>query len=185
MASQITSLTIVFSTVYSGADQIKHQSSVSLAFVRGIHRWPVNSPHKEPVTRKMFPFDDVIMKTAISWLPGYENTVRFKQYDEIHIDWKLENISIHVDVMILKRFPHNWPFVNRKHLPVTGGFASQRASVCGALVFYFLLGKTNLWTNNRFYQWFETPSIFMTTIISARGNMPHDTRGAAFARKIS
>ena len=42
------------STVYSGADQRKHQSSASLAFVRGIHRWPVNSPHKGPVTRKYF-----------------------------------------------------------------------------------------------------------------------------------
>ena len=62
MASQITSLTIVYSTVYSGTDQRKHQSSTSLAFVRGIHRWPLNSPHKWPVTRKMFPFDDVIMK---------------------------------------------------------------------------------------------------------------------------
>ena len=61
MASQITSLTIVYSTVYSGADQRKHQSSASLAFVRGIHRWPVNSPHKWPVTQKMFPFDDVII----------------------------------------------------------------------------------------------------------------------------
>ena len=61
MASQITSLTIVYSTVYSGAAQRKHQSSASLAFVRGIHRWPVNSPHKGPVTRKVFPFDDVIM----------------------------------------------------------------------------------------------------------------------------
>ena len=61
MASQITSLTIVYSTVYSDADQRKHQSSASLAFVRGIHRGPVNSPHKWPVTRKMFPFDDVIM----------------------------------------------------------------------------------------------------------------------------
>ena len=61
MASQITSLTIVCSTVYSGADQRKHQSSASLSFVRGIHRWPVNSLHKWPVTRKMFPFDDVIM----------------------------------------------------------------------------------------------------------------------------
>ena len=61
MASQITSLTIVDSIVYSGADQSKHQSSVSLAFVRGIHRGPVNSPHKWPVPRKMFPFDDVIM----------------------------------------------------------------------------------------------------------------------------
>ena len=61
MASQITSLTIVYPTVYSGTDQRKHQSSASLAFVGGIHWWPVNSPHKWPVTRKMFPFDDVIM----------------------------------------------------------------------------------------------------------------------------
>ena len=61
MASQITSLTIVYSTVYSGADQSKHQNSASLAFVWGIHRGPVNSPHKWPVTRKMFSFDDVIM----------------------------------------------------------------------------------------------------------------------------
>ena len=61
MASQITSLTSVYSTIYSGADKKKHQSSASLVFVRGIHRWPVNSPHKGPVTRKMFPFDDVIM----------------------------------------------------------------------------------------------------------------------------
>ena len=61
LASQITSLKIVYSIVYSDADQRKHQSSASLAFVRGIHRGPVNSPHKGPVTRKMFPFDDVIM----------------------------------------------------------------------------------------------------------------------------
>ena len=65
IASQITSLTIVYSTVYSGADQRKHQSSASLAFVRGIHRGAVNSPHKWPVTRKMFPFDDVIMISAL------------------------------------------------------------------------------------------------------------------------
>ena len=47
--------------VYSGTNERKHQSSASLAFVREIHRWPVNSPHKGPVTRKMFLFDDVIM----------------------------------------------------------------------------------------------------------------------------
>ena len=67
MASQITSLVIVYSVAYPGADQRKHQSSASLAFERGIHRWPVNSPHKGPVTRKMFPFDDVIM--GLSPLP--------------------------------------------------------------------------------------------------------------------
>ena len=62
IASQITSLTIVYSTIYPGADRSKHQSSVSLALVWRIHRGPVNSPHKWPVIRKMFPFDDVIME---------------------------------------------------------------------------------------------------------------------------
>ena len=61
MLSQITSLKIVYLIVYSGVGQRKQQSSVSLAFVRGIHRWPVNSPHKWSVTRKMFPFDDAVM----------------------------------------------------------------------------------------------------------------------------
>ena len=61
IASQITSLAIVYSAVYSDADQRKQQSSASLAFVWGIHREPVNSPHKWPVARKMFPFDHVIM----------------------------------------------------------------------------------------------------------------------------
>ena len=62
IASQITSLTIVYSTVYSDANQRKRQSSASLAFVRGIHRRPVNSPHKWPITRKIIPFDDVIVR---------------------------------------------------------------------------------------------------------------------------
>ena len=61
VASQITGVAIVYSTVCSGGHQRKHQSSMSLDFVRGIHRRLVNSPHKGPVTRKMFPFDDVIM----------------------------------------------------------------------------------------------------------------------------
>ena len=72
-ASQITSLTIVYSTVYPDADQRKYQSSASLAFVWVIHRWPVNSPHKWPVTRKMFPFDDVIMVTNSA--PKYTTVV--------------------------------------------------------------------------------------------------------------
>ena len=59
-ASQITSLMIVYSTVYSGANK-KHQSSASLAFVREIHRWPMNSPHKGPVTRKR------ILMTSSFW----------------------------------------------------------------------------------------------------------------------
>ena len=64
MASQNTGVSIVCSAVCSGADRRKYQTAPSLAFVRGIHRWPVDSPHhKRPVTRKIFPFDDVIMQT--------------------------------------------------------------------------------------------------------------------------
>ena len=74
MASQITSLTGVYSTVWLGADQRKHQSSASLAFVGEIHRWPVNSPHKGPVTRKMFPFDDVI----VLYIPGNISQVKIR-----------------------------------------------------------------------------------------------------------
>ena len=70
MASQIISLTMVYSSVYFGADERKHQSFASLVFVRGIHRWPVNSLHKWPVTRKMFPFDVVIMHTLIARFMG-------------------------------------------------------------------------------------------------------------------
>ena len=77
IASQITSLTIVYSMVYSGADQRKHQSSTSLAFVRGIYRGPVNSPHKWPVMRKMCPLMTSswkIVKCATSW--QWANSVR-------------------------------------------------------------------------------------------------------------
>ena len=55
MASQVTSLTIVYSGVYSGADQIKPQSFASLAFARG--EFPAHRANKV----EMFPFDDVVM----------------------------------------------------------------------------------------------------------------------------
>ena len=65
MASQITGVSILYSAACSGADQRKQQSSALLAFVRGIHLRPVNSPHKGPVTWKMFPFDYVIMEIVV------------------------------------------------------------------------------------------------------------------------
>ena len=61
IASQITSLTVVYSTVYSDADQSKHQKLRVTGLCVGNSPGPVNSPHKGPVTRKMFPLDDVIM----------------------------------------------------------------------------------------------------------------------------
>ena len=56
-----------------GADQRKHQSSASLAFVRGIHRWPVNSPHKKPLTRKYFHFMTTASAQATSLYTESEN----------------------------------------------------------------------------------------------------------------
>ena len=86
MASHITSFTIVYSTVYTGADQRKHQSSASLAFVRGIHRGPVNSLHKWPVRQKMFPFDDVIMNC---WLKQRSFCVCAQPMRDTYTKWSL------------------------------------------------------------------------------------------------
>ena len=77
IASQITSLTSIFLTVYSGADQRKHQSYASLAFVGGIYRWPVNSPHKWPVTREMFLFNDAIMPSR-HWSDHFQSRVLWR-----------------------------------------------------------------------------------------------------------
>ena len=78
MAFQITSHTILCSPVCLGANQRKYQSSASLDFVRGIHRGPVNSSHKGPVTRKMFPFDDVIMITPCLVIPPINGVRKFQ-----------------------------------------------------------------------------------------------------------
>ena len=66
MASHITGLRL-FTERFVQVQIKENISSASLAFVRGIHRWPVNSPHKWPVMRKMFPFNDVIMKSSDQW----------------------------------------------------------------------------------------------------------------------
>ena len=58
---EITSVSIVCSCIRSGSDQRKFRRSTSLAFVRGIHWWPLVSLHKGALARIMFPFDDVIM----------------------------------------------------------------------------------------------------------------------------
>ena len=95
IASQITSLTIVYSTVYSDADPRKHQSSASLAFVRGLHRGPMNSLHKWAVTRKMLPFDDVIMYINPMWF----EVVKFYLIIPLMI-----KISQHITHMYLREF---------------------------------------------------------------------------------
>ena len=86
--SQITDLSIVCSIVCSGADQRKHQSSASLAFMSGIQQSPVDSTHKGPETPKKFPLDDVIMrlydKQNIDIYRKWGNRTRFGQLDDIY-----------------------------------------------------------------------------------------------------
>ena len=85
MASQIAGVSIVCSNFCSGEDQRAHQSSASLAFGRGIHRSPVNSPHKGPVMRKMFAFDGVIVDVSSAG-PGSQDTLKYLQSVLIEIE---------------------------------------------------------------------------------------------------
>ena len=120
VTSQITSLTIVYSTVYSDADQRKHQSSASLAFVWGIHRRPVNSPHKWPVTRKMFPFDDVIMQySGLSTRRDKVIILCLVQIDENIFAWDVIKFAfwypnVHVQLWFSSqccRIKNTWPVI--------------------------------------------------------------------------
>ena len=65
MASQITSISIVYSTVYSGADQRKHQSSAPLAFVRGILPGTGEFPAQMASNAENIPFNDIIMSLGM------------------------------------------------------------------------------------------------------------------------
>ena len=91
MAFQITSVSIVCSTVCSVVDQRKHQNATSLAFVRGIHRWPVNSPHKGPETRRLFLFDDVIM--YVLWLQHLTFALRYSMLSSFQCNTILNSVT--------------------------------------------------------------------------------------------
>ena len=114
MTSQINSLTIVYSTVHSG-DQRNHQSPASLAFVRVIHRRPVNSPHKGPVTQKMFPFDDVIMRKLTFDLTLHRTSLfLFKSNILLQLKTALHPQLTHLTNPIMYwKMSHNAPFCDR------------------------------------------------------------------------
>ena len=108
MGSEIYGVSIVYSTVCPGADQRKHQSSAPLAFVKGIYRWPVNSLHKVPVTLKMFPFDDVIMR---------HNGVGLLYFVVGETPYPFTWMNNHRSYVILSIFTHcAWRFITRFEL---------------------------------------------------------------------
>ena len=116
IATQITSLTNVYSTVYSGGDQSKHQSSASLALVWGFHRWPVNSPHKGPVTRKMFSFDDAIMSGSTMIIVLWWGDIIPEWNDDMMQGYIMRRVWLpHDYFMIWSRFPHYLSFMRGVH----------------------------------------------------------------------
>ena len=166
MKSQITSLTIVYSTIYSGADRRKRQSSASLTFVRRIHRWPVNSPHKWPVTRKIYPFNDVIMamnrmdntpvSTCIYLLVVYytcvtkvSNTGQNKENRQSS-SWQILRYQWYLCMMT-----SSFGNIFRVTGPLCGEFTGHRWNLRhkgqwhGALMFSLICASTNGWVNNR------------------------------------
>ena len=174
IASQITSLTMVFSIVYSDADKRKHQSFASLALERGIHRRPVNSPHKWPVTRKMFPFGDVIMFSK-SLLIGTLQPLPIMGINKAMFRLYQCNQPKNA-VLGLPLFPgfhgvlgNRWLLFHQMEIssallilcvgnsPVTGEFPTQR-SVTQSFDAFFELQLNKRLSKQSLDWWFETPS---------------------------
>ena len=145
---------IVYSNVYSDAHQRKHHSSASLAFVWGIHQGLVNSPHKWPVMRKMFPFDDVIMVLA----RGGGHNPDIETFSKLLALCNgnppiFAGFLSHDDVIKWEHFPRSWPFVRGIHRwPVNSPHKASDAELgCFLWSTYKRLSKQSRgW-------WFETP----------------------------
>ena len=147
--SAITSLTIVYTIVYSGADQRNHQSSASLALVRGIQWWPVNST-KRPVTRNAF--DDVVIQNIVSKFlqdmsPGGNGcTIGCLPWLHQNPWWRHQMETFSALLVMCEGNP-----------PVTAWFPSQRPATRG-FDFFFNLRLNKLFNKQSLCWWIETPS---------------------------
>ena len=103
----------------------KHQSSASLAFVWGIHRWPVNFSHQGPVTRKMYPLHDVIIygTKIVFTVTNTTTACPFVSYcpNEYSINLQLPVIRVWYTSRV-------WPDIHNKH------FKRGSAFICNAYV---------------------------------------------------
>ena len=166
MASQITKLTIVYSSVYSGADQRKHQSSASLAFVRGIHRSPVNSSHKGPVTRKMFPFHDVIMWINARYLP----TVMVPWFLSIGLSywqryWDEDMDENHIHCFV-------WHVINHTYPGFNGCSAKTQLKLGHGWVITLVLCECNQTSSERHAAWWRHQMETFSALLVFAGNSP-------------
>ena len=124
MASQITGITIVYTTVCSDANQRRHRSSASLAFVRAIHQWPVNSPHKGPAMRKRFH----VMTSSWSCLSNHKNTFsssNLYRHVDVTRDW---NPSLRKTMICLSSIANIIP---------TGGLVTTQGARVSATMVYW------------------------------------------------
>ena len=151
----------LFAQSFVQADQRKHQSSASLAFVKGIHRWPMDSPHKGPVTRKMFPFNDVIMFNARA---AYKVAPCFaKSQDECYWPQNPTNNPVTAQEGVFSLWRHQMETfsallaLSAGNSPVTSEFPSRRPVTGSFDVFFDLRLKKRLSKQSR-RRWFDKPS---------------------------
>ena len=144
IVSQITSITIVCSTVYPGAKRRKHQSFASLAFVWRTHRWMVNSPHKGPATRKCFHL------MTSSWTQRLAQNDHGRRGNGLswinHTTVMSLSVWVHDDVIKWEHFPRYSPFGREIHRsPATSPHKGQWR---GTLMFSLICAWINSWVNN-------------------------------------
>ena len=96
MVSQITGIWTVCSVVCSLTLKSKKTSKLGvIGFVRGNHQWPVDFPHKGPITRKMFPFDESSWITLSKWLP-YLPRANKSTFPVPSLPWWTPFLSCHI-----------------------------------------------------------------------------------------
>ena len=162
MASQITSLTVVYSTVYSGADQGKHQSSASLAFVWGIHRdW---------------------------WIPRTKGQLRGKCLHLMTSSWVFLPLWLVITYMI-SRMTLTLPSWHGNALCVTDPLlwkllalcyrwiSITKSQWCGALMFYFIVSLSTLLHKQLRSGIFEPITLIWRSVRGRENTEKKDVRG--------
>ena len=159
MASQITSILIICFTVCADADKKKHQSSASLAFVRGIHQWPVNSFHKGPLTPNRCLFADLVMFLALKWL--FVNKAKQNKTDQMHrLNWNIQfNVWISWAKYVNKLFCLWWV------LCWTGNLEHNSHYIWWAILRFF-------WRRSALTWWRHQTKTFSTLLALCGGNSP-------------